>query len=342
MVDTAGSVQVPHSSNHGRVAATGSASVPSVSNGYPFPASTAVPASQTTSVSDATTLHGHSSDASASPTLTPGRREQNCSPSSRLGLQRSIPTDERIESSFDHTPRDMPLPRINPVEGLEDILFRETLPPVGPEAASRRDGDSPRTSTRRSDRAPAPLLHRDTSISSMGSNLSFATTASSTHTPGTPIDDPRPHRYTEASWTTGPSSRRHGDLDQPPRPIHPPLSSYSPSWYPPTFSSSQAMTGIMSPITNVTNDLPHDRRSLRNLSLGDSRPVRREPQPDPEAQPQDREQVQHQNPYFLPSTTRSTLEHPPALSYEQINETDPLSVLAYAGRMVDEEVHKPP
>jgi len=94
----------------------------------------------------------------------------------------------------------------------------------------------------------------------------------------------------------------------------------------------------MSPMTNVTKE----RRSLQNLSLADLGLVRTESQPDPEGQPHGYEQVPQPNPYSLPPTTRSGPEKSPLFSYEQFDETDPLSVLAYAGRMLDEQAHKPP
>lgn len=98
----------------------------------------------------------------------------------------------------------------------------------------------------------------------------------------------------------------------------------------------------MSPMTNVTKDIPQERRSLRDLSLTDLGLVRTESQPDPEGQPQGCEQVPQPNSHSLPPTTRSGPEMSPPFSYEQFDETDPLSVLAYAGCMLDEQAHKPP
>ena len=336
-MDTAGSVQGAQASNRNRVAATGSPGIPSVSGGYSLPVNTMVPTSQMTPTSGAMTLPRALSNPSAS--STPTRREQSFSPSTRLRAQRSISTDDEFEPKFDYLPRDLSLPRITTVEGLEERQFRGSLPQAGPESAPHQDGDSPRTNSRRSNRASAPRLDKDASMSSMGSNLSYATTASSMLTPGTPIDDPRIQRHTE--WTTVTKSRRPGDLDQPPRPIHPPLPTYSPSLYP-TFSSSQAIAGLMPSVKKVTKDIPQERRSLRNLSLNDTKSLPRESQPDRESQSRDREHAQQPNPYVLPSVTRLLPEKSSPNSYEDFNESDPLAVLAYAGRILDEEAHKPP
>lgn len=341
MTDTAGSVQGPQTSNRNRAAAIGSTSTPSGSSGYPLLANNTMPTLQNASGGGALPLLGTPSNSSASPTPSQRRREQSFSPSARIGAQRSLSTDEGSESNLDHAPGDRSLPRIIPVESPEERLFRANLPPVASEAAQQRDRNSPQTNTRRSNRATAPLLHKDTSISSMGSNLSYATTASSIYTPGTPMDDTRTQRYTEASWTTVTNSRRPGDSEQPPRVVHPPLPSYSPSLYPP-FSSSQAMTGVVPPMTTAPKDIPQERRSLRNLSLTDPGLVQRDSQPDSEGQTQDGEQGRQPNPYSLPPITRSGPEKSPSFSYEQCDQTNPLSILAYAGRMLDEESHKPP
>ncbi len=340
-MDTAGSVQGSQTSSRNPIAATGSTSAPTVSGGYPLPINTTMPVSQIASVNGAMPLLSSPTNFSASPTPTPGRREQRFSPSARLGARRSLSTDESSESNFDYAPGDRPILRTIPVEASEERLFGGGFPRVTPEAPHHVDRNSLRTNTRRSDRAPAPFLHNDPSISSMGSNLSFATSASSMHTPATPIDDPRAQRYIEASWTTATNPRRAGDLDQPPRPIHPPLQSHSSPLYP-TFSASRPMTGAVSPVTNVTKESSQERTLLRNLSLKDSGLVRRESPLDPQGQSQDFEHLRQPNPYFLPPTTKSGPEKAPPVCYEHFNETDPLSVLAYAGRLLDEEARKPP
>lgn len=341
MLDTAGSVQGSQPSNRHRVAAFGSTSPFSVSSGYPLLARTTLPASQTASGSGASTLPRTPSNSATSPTPTPGPMEQSFSPSGRRAAQTSLSTEEGSGPNFDDPPRDRSLPRIIPVEGSEEGFFRGSLHPAAPEAAHQRDRDSLRTNTRRTNRAPAPFIHKNTSISSMSSNLSFGTSASSVYTPGTPIDEPRTQRITEASRTTLTNLRRLGDLDQRPRPILPPLPSYPPPLYQ-TFVSFQTRTGVLSPMNNVTNDIPQERRSLQDLFLTDSGLVRTDSRHDLEGQPQGYGQGPQPNSYSLPPTTRSGPEKSPLFSCEQFDETDPLSILAYAGRMLDEQAHKPP
>ena len=339
-MNTARSAQGTQSSNR-RAATARSASTASVSSDYSLPVMETVAPSHITSVSGAMATLGTSPNSSASPTPTSARWEQSFSPSTRRSTQGSISKDEGSESYFDTSARGRSLPRIISVEGLEERLFRGNLSPIDSEAGSRQNGDDARTNNRLSNRATAPLLQKDASISSMSSNISSGTTASSMYTPRTPLDDPRTQHYTEPPRTTLTNLRRYGDPDQPPRPIHPPLSTYSPSLYP-TFSSSQAMTGFIPPMPNGAKITPPERRLLRNLSLAESGPIRLGTQPDPKGQAHDREAVQQPNPCFPPSTPRMLPEKSLPLSYEQMDESDPLSVLAYAGRMLDEEAHKPP
>ena len=89
----------------------------------------------------------------------------------------------------------------------------------------------------------------------------------------------------------------------------------------------------------MTGDIPQPRKSLRELFLTDSKPLSREAYHGPTGQPNGFEKIQQ--------TKESTAammhpEDPSTLSYEQLSTTDPLSVLAYAGRMLDRETRKPP
>ena len=104
-----------------------------------------------------------------------------------------------------------------------------------------------------------------------------------------------------------------------------------------------------------TSDIFNERQSMRNLSLGNSSPVpnhhlRRHsrdlhkaqqnqdrplfPPRQPRPLPHDSPNNDHRS--FLPSSEGSMMEAPPD------PQGDPLSVLAYVGRMVDRESRKPP
>lgn len=201
-------------------------------------------ASKPMGVGGAMTVPGTSSNSPASSTSTLGYRETTFNPSVQLASQRAGSIEEGREWNFHQSPGGQSLPRILPADSLEESHFHGGLPAVT-EAAPERGRNSPQTNARRSKRAPAPLLHKDTSRSSISSNLSFgSTTSSAMYTPITPVDDPRALRS-----LPGPSSTRftatgqQSYFDQPPQPIHPPLPSISPPvYFPPRQTKSRVIS----------------------------------------------------------------------------------------------------
>lgn len=228
-LDTSGPYAGPSGFGRGPVPSTGSAGAYSNVSGHSSPRDNVGIAPQPMNVGGAQMLRGASSNSSASPTSTLGYRESTFSPSALVAAPRATSTEEGRERSLHQSPKGGSLPITPSAEGSEDRNFQGGIPGTVTEVAHERGRISPQINSRRSNRAPAPLLRYDTSKSSTSSNLSFAsTTSSGMYTPITPVDEPRAQRAVH-----GPSSviTKPSEFHPLPQPVHPPLSSYTPSVY---------------------------------------------------------------------------------------------------------------
>lgn len=234
---------------------------------------------------------------------------------------------------------------------------------------------SPAGRSRRSTRIPSSIHHdtSDTSSkSSIGSSLSAPSTTPSSHqySPGSLDDGTKAALSLPPLSSVGPISIT-GPLYTDPiaRPIFETLAgrnvpSYSPSQNSPSPLYHSSTTGKFEslqlplphnisfgqrPLPRPTNeeklanifdlqDIPRERNSLRNLSLeqaqGSATPPSRQVLPKPQHSPH-----HPALPTLPPMTSRDHDTYdPPVLHYN----ADPLSVCAYAGRLVGRETHRPP
>ena len=285
------------------------------------------------------------------------------------------------------------LPRILPPDiGNESTMVHGILPPLVTDTAILRTPGTPQANIRRSQNAPAPFLGRDKSkssgYSSRSSDVSGSSVAgSSLFTPITPVDETGSHRnllLPLPSSILSNSISTSSFVDSSQQAFPPTVLPQSPQKYKtlPLLKSSYApsLTGTMtipfipvltpvgSPLTQYEiesslrsmTDIPNERHSMRNLSLGKSS------QPSHHLRSHSRElqdAQQNQGPLFpprqsqilpreIPSRELSTLgkDHRSLRPQTEGNMTeahfdpqaDPLSVLAYAGRIVDRESRKPP
>ena len=144
--------------------------------------------------STATSPYGASSnlfgfDGPASPQNYLVRRGSNPRSSAQALSSRYIAT----KGPFDRVPEPPyrhQLPRIIPLEAGEPRPIAGNLPTIMPDPTLLQGHSSPHMNARRSNKAPAPYLHSETSLSSDNSN----TTGSSVHTPVTPIEEGRLQR----------------------------------------------------------------------------------------------------------------------------------------------------
>ncbi|KAI9873594.1 MAG: hypothetical protein M1830_010815 [Pleopsidium flavum] len=233
LLNTSVSSTGPSRLGRGRVPSTESTNTRSSVSGQPSPAENVGSATQPMGVGAALHLLRTPSNSPASPTSTLGYKDPPISSSLQLAPQGAASIEEGREWNLQHSPRGQSLPRILPVEGSEKKCLGG-LPAAVTEAVLERRRNSPKTNARRSNRAPpAPLLHKDTSRSSMSSSLSFGSTLSSaTYTPITPADDPRALRSLPGlSSSIFTATGKQSYFDQPPKPIHPPLPGNSPPLY---------------------------------------------------------------------------------------------------------------
>ncbi|KAL9116895.1 MAG: hypothetical protein Q9187_006577 [Circinaria calcarea] len=257
-------------------------------------------------------------------------------------------------------PRVPSLPRIIPLEDKETLLMQGQLPPLAIETAALRPAASPQFNARRSVSAHASFLTHDasqSSVSSRSSNFSTPSTSLSPITPITPVEEIRSKRALPlplAPPLTSALTSQFADQNQ----EH--LYSANPIQSNQVFNPSSSQTSQHP--SSLSTDIPHERRSLMNLSLkdvaiplhphyrsqsrelrdagqtGSHRPLERTYRPSPK------------NSQSLPFPVYGQ-GHRALLRQEEEEDgvkpvigppIDPLSVLVYAGRLIDRESQKRP
>ncbi|MCJ1241465.1 hypothetical protein MMC14_009470 [Varicellaria rhodocarpa] len=251
------------------------------------------------------------------------------------------------------------LPRIVSSDvGVKPTMVHGILPPLVTDTATLRTAGNSQVNPRRSQTTPAPFLGHDASKSSLYSSRSSDMSGNNAFTPITPIDETGSQRTLPlplpSSISTKPvSAPPYTDTSQPA-----PYSSILPQSSQP-YTTLPSLQSSYIPLTESgsksTSDIFNERQSMRNLSLGKSSPVpnhhlrshSRElhkaqqnqdrplfPPRQPRLLPHDSTNNDHRS--FLPSSEGNMMEAPPD------PQGNPLSVLAYVGRMVDRESRKPP
>ncbi|MCJ1358508.1 MAG: hypothetical protein MMC33_008508 [Icmadophila ericetorum] len=250
--------------------------------------------------------------------------------------------------------RPQPLPRIIPLDSSELSPRQASLAPISTDVPLHNQSGTT-TNPRRSHHTPAPFLHNDT-ISSMSSRSSHnisneSQSSGALYSPITPVEEIRSQRTLPppSSIALKTAAAPYGDSTR--KISYPPISS----------QSIQSQTSNLLPPSQVSPsssaDIPHERQSFMNLSIANtgaaiprhnlrshSRELRSAQHPTslPARQQQ---QSGYDESHFRQSPT-SGQEHRALILRDQEDSADegflessadPLSVLAYAGRIVDRE-----
>lgn len=356
---------------HQRVGSVSSEGLYSAANGLPSPASvTSGPSVRRGGVSSIIPL-GNTSPLSTSPCTPSARRESSTnllfqnSAQGRPSVERQ---SERMTMTVTSSGSDQNYSRIVPLENREARTLQG--PASGPSIEPRmvRDRRSPLESPRRSARNPPQLQYNasDSSKSSIASLLSSSSTAASTlSSPATFDGDKRPALSLPPLATLGPNPNSNGSsyADAAARSSLQPLagrtaSSFAPDQPSQSPFSSSSSTGMKfesfqvplpyniafgqhplprpdsdGKLANIFDlqDISREGKSLGDLSLEQGGAIPTIPRGPPEP----RHPPHHPSLPSLPSILREETHDPFP------HNADPLSVLAYAGRIVGRERETP-
>ncbi len=374
--DTSPSVSSSSDLRHARLDSMGSGGRYSTTSGPPSPARPSyTPSSQRGGIASIIPM-GNASPGPISPSTPSLHSESSTGPFSQISHVRpSIEThSERMTPGFgQHT-----LPRAMPLENRKEVSQQQTAPSTA--SSSKIDprlsqgGISPAGSSRRSNRFPSGLYHDtsdSSSKSSIGSNLSRTSTsasslqysprpfAESTKVPVSlpPLSTVGPTsasgpRYADPAARPGfdnlvcrtNSSNAHSQNSQ--LPFNPSSTTgmkFESLQLPLPYNISFGQHPLPRPtnddkLANVFDlqDIPRERNSLRNLTLehgqGSVTPTLRQGLPEP------RHPRHHPSLPKFPAMALRDHDTPEPILHPN---ADPLSVLAYAGRIVGRENHSP-
>ena len=341
----------------------------STTSGLPSPASvTSGPAIRRGGLSSILPL-GNTSPLSASPSTPSARRESSTSQSFHNSFQSRRPAERQSErKAMTSSGSDQNYPRIVPLKSREARTSQGLASGPFIEPTTPRGRRSPLESPRRSARNLTQLQYNpsDSSKSSIASTLSSSNSAASSLYSLATFDGGKRHALSLPPLATlGPDSSSNGSSYAEPaaRPALQPLASRTassfaldqPSQSPVNSSSSTGMKfeslqlplpynisfgqhplprsdsdGILANVSEL-QDISREGNSLRDLSL-----EQRNATPTiPRGPPEPRHPPHHPNLPSLPSLLRDDTHDP------LLHNADPLSVLAYAGRIVGRERETP-
>lgn len=250
-----------------------------------------------------------------------------------------------IENSVDRNAevlQGQPLPRIVPLEARDTRMLPANSSALLTDPSALRGRTSPQHSFRRTNQIPAPFLRQESSISSKSSSIasslsSVASTTSSGYKPATTLEERRSQRFLPPLSPVDLKSVRgsaYGDSGG--QSIYPSLVSNSSSAYtlPPPLNSPF--------LSSPSSDIAQERRSPKNLTLGGTGSDSGNDLENSSREAQEAQRPPHHP--FLPNPHRVSSEkdqRPNVINEDFPHEAfpsshaDPLSVLAFAGRMVD-------